>query len=311
MKKILVLTFLTILLCYVAHAQMPKYILNAADWHKGDTMSFSVEKIQIKNSIKNSVHYTMFMEVVDSTEDGYRIKMVYRDKMLDNNIFPDSLQEKMKEILSELLNIEQTVYYRTDIAGTFLEIENWQEILEQSVRQAEDILVKLGFEKEEMQKLILNMVKSMYGKEQVTSKLFPEIPLLHSYLGYYLSTKPTKFTTEFPTQFGTVEGKGVLTVTDYNSETGYCRLNSHTDINQKQLKKCIKQVFQLVASLGSNNIPKKEFQALQLEMTDDMVLEYLSAQGIPLSVEYARIVTVKSLDAINIKEDRYIIQKNQ
>ncbi|MCR4964458.1 MAG: hypothetical protein K6A41_02250 [Bacteroidales bacterium] len=309
MKRNLALTLVLVFFCSLLQAQMPKFISITGDWLKGDVMTYSVEKTKKDNGKKGTARYTLVLEVVDSTETNYRIKATYKGKVIDDeNIVADTLQKLIKSINADLENVEQTVYYLTDNVGSFVEIENWQEVLEESIQQAGKLLKQISVDEEAYQKSI-DLVRNMYGKEQVAGKLCMEIPLLHQYIGYIVQTKPKKFTTQFGTQFGPIEGKGLLKVTDYNPETEYCRLESTTSINQKQMMKAIAEFFKMVGSLGGNTLTKKELNSVKLDMTDTEVWEYQASPAIPLRMEYARTIHASAPDGDSLQEERYVIKK--
>lgn len=308
MKKNLALTLILVFLCTLLQAQMPKYISITGDWHKGDVMTYSVEKSTKMDGKKYSSHYTMVLEVVDSTETNYRIKATYKGKMIDDeNIIPSSLQKLIKDINADL-NVEQTVYYLTDQVGSFLEIENWQEVLDDNIEMVDQLLKKIEVEEETHQRT-MELVKSLYGKEQVAGKLCAEIPLMHTYIGYVVQTKPKKFENQFSTQFGFIGGKGVLAVTDYNPDTEFCRLESTTTVDPKQLKKVVSQVFSTMALNGGATVSKKEIKSLKMDMSDRQIWEYQAIPGIPLHVEYTRTVNAIDSHSQSLQEDRYVIKK--
>ena len=58
----------------MAQAQNVEFV---ADWHPGDVFKYDVTKIVQKGLVVDTLHYTMVMTVADSTDEGYKIKMVY------------------------------------------------------------------------------------------------------------------------------------------------------------------------------------------------------------------------------------------
>ena len=288
---------------------MPKNVSLVADWHKGDTMRYSVKKSVTQNNETTTINYTLFLQVVDSTMEGYRIKAVYSEKMLDH-LIPDSVLDQKQLFLKEVMKVEQEFYYRTDPTGSFLGIENWQNLLEQNIEQAQRVYKVLGVE-EGIIEPYMQLARSTFNQEEVEGKLYPEIPLLHEWLGSILSTKLQKYKIAFPTMVGPVAADGVLNVADYNSETGLCRIETCTVLNQKQLRKAIGQYCNLLADKMGTLLPKSSLKRLKIVMTDKKVFEYQTDPANPISVDYIRAIQVEDSGdgSKSEKIERFVICK--
>ncbi len=282
MRKLLI-SILLVSIFIGAHAQSKKINI-IGDWHIGDEYHFAVNKTVNKNNESTSMDYKMHFLVVDSTENGYRIKMTY-DQLFNNPLISDSL---LKYIDTTGLNLTktQTVYYLTDANGTFLEIENWEEVWKQSFDFAYKILMSIGEDTSDMANA-LRLTEEIYmNQEGVSERLCPEISFLQRYIGFEIPLKPVKSKTAFNTPFGNVGGTTTLSVTEFNPETQYCRIENRTQINDKELTKYLKS-FAKAIGVNSSEVTK-EIKKIKFEIVDKSVFEYIAYPGIPLRVEYTR-----------------------
>ena len=311
MKKIIPIILLLFSVCSFLSAQTPKVVFVVADWHKGDQMEYVVKKTKVKNGVEETVWSNLILQVVDSTEEYYRIKATYTGKEVSGYAM---LADSLKKMVDDFLMDEDTVvtlYYRTDLTGTFLEIENTQEILEHGLLVAEKLLQGTGMDENTLQQAI-QMMREMYTEDMVATKVFPEIALLHSRLGYmYSMKKPSKFVTSFNSPFGEVLGRGVTTVTAYDPKESFCRIETVSTMDQKQLKKAVKTLLDRVAAMTGNALPKKTFNSVKIDMSDVTIYECTLEPAIPTHVEYTRTVKVDAPDGSGDQMEQYVITRKK
>ena len=110
---------------------------------------------------------------------------------------------------------------------------------------------------------------------------------------------------------GPVAADGVLNVADNNPETGLCRIETCTVLNQKQLRKAIGQYCNLLADKMGTLLPKSSLKRLKIVMTDKKVSEYQTDPANPISVDYSRVVQVDdpSDGSQGEKGERFVIRK--
>ncbi len=311
MKKIIPIILLLFGVCSFLSAQTPKVVFVVADWHKGDQMEYSVKKTKAKNGVEETVWSNLVLQVVDSTEEYYRIKATYSGKEVSGYAM---LADSLRKMVDDLLMDEDTVvtlYYRTDLTGTFLEIENAQEILEHGMLLAEKLLQGTGMDDNTLRQTI-QMTREMYTEDMVATKVFPEIALLHSRLGYmYSLKKPSKFVTSFNSPFGEVLGRGVTTVTAYDPKESFCRIETVSTMDQKQLKKAVKTLLDRVAAMTGNALPKKTFNSVKIDMSDVNIYECTLEPATPTHVEYTRTVKVDAPDGSGDQMEQYVITRKK
>ena len=98
-----------------------------AYWSVGDSYDFKVRKTSMQWSgdslTKDEVsEYTANFEVIDSTENSYKVLWTYSNELVNTWDIPD-------ELLSELSKYElNEVIYTTTELGEFTGIENWEEL---------------------------------------------------------------------------------------------------------------------------------------------------------------------------------------
>ncbi len=280
-----------------------------ADWHKGEKAHFVVEKIKSQNETTNMSSFDIYFEVVDSTADGYRIKLIY-DNVLQEDLIPDSLREKAKEVFSTL-DLDQIVYYRTTPTGLFVELENWQELRDQNFNNAKKLMQAMGQDDNESLDEILEVTKKLYEREDmVVGKLYSEIAYIHQFLGYEMKlNKTAKGKSVMPTAFGDVPAQTTLTVDEFDPETQKCRLTQINAINPKEMKKILNQYFKLLSSSMGVTMSKNAFAGIRLDIKDVIHAEYIAFPGMPLYIENERSVHAVADGAQSFDIERCVIRK--
>lgn len=289
----LLLTFASL----VSSAQTVQVI---ADWSPGDVLRYNVTKIVQKNRVVDTLRYTMTMTVTDSTEAGYRIKMVYDG--LYNNPAMDSLNKLMDDYFdSNVLDALQTIYYTTDDVGEILEVENADELIKNILDYSDALLKALGQDDDPE---VNGFLKKLYTKESLLTGVYKEITYLHTALGYeWALGKPIEKKVKLDNVLtgGYFNAKTRVSVEEYDPESQYFRMRINTVVDDKQLKKAVTQ---LLSSVGMS---KKELKGYRPLVVDDEVYECRAYPGIPLRVDYQRGTIVSSKEDIEGSMERYII----
>lgn len=311
MKKIIPILLLLFGVFTFMSAQTPKVVFVVADWHKGDQMEYNVKKTKAKNGVEETLWSNLALQVVDSTEEYYRIKATYSGReMFGYAMLADSLKKVVDDLLLDVDTVV-TLYYRTDLTGTFLEIEDAQGILNQGLLVAEKMLQGTGMDDNTLRQAV-QMMREMYTEDMVATKFFPEIALLHSRLGYmYSMKKPSKFVTSFSSPFGEILGRGVTTVTAYDPDSSFCRIETVSTMDQKQLKKAVKTLLDRVAAMTGNALPKKTFNSVKIDMSDVTIYECTLEPATPTRVEYTRTVKVDAPDGSVDQLEQYVITQKK
>ncbi len=289
-----------ILLTFASLVSSAQTVQVIADWSPGDVFRYNVTKIGQKNRVVDTLRYTMTMTVTDSTEAGYRIKMVYDG--LYNNPAMDSLNKLMDDYFdSNVLDALQTVYYTTDNVGEILEVENADELIKNILDYSDALLKALG---QDDNPEVNGFLKKLYTKESLLTGVYKEIAYLHTALGYeWALSKPIEKKVKLDNVLtgGYFNAKTRVSVEEYDPEGQYFRMRINTVVDDKQLKKAVTQ---LLSSVGMS---KKELKGYRPLVVDDEVYECRAYPGIPLRVDYQRGTIVSSKEGSEGKMERYII----
>lgn len=289
-----------ILLTFASLVSSAQTVQVIADWSPGDVFRYNVTKIGQKNRVVDTLRYTMTMTVTDSTEAGYRIKMVYDG--LYNNPAMDSLNKLMDDYFdSNVLDALQTVYYTTDNVGEILEVENADELIKNILDYSDALLKALGQDDDPE---VNGFLKKLYTKESLLTGVYKEITYLHTALGYeWALNKPIEKKVKLDNVLtgGYFNAKTRVSVEEYDPESQYFRMRINTVVDDKQLKKAVTQ---LLSSVGMS---KKELKGYRPLVVDDEVYECRAYPGIPLRVDYQRGTIVSSKEDIEGSMERYII----
>lgn len=176
----LTLFFLTIqIFCYGQINIIDSTVNTKPNWKKGDTLRYYVSKsgTRIKgiDTTFNQTRYKIELIILNSNNKGYRIQCRY------NEIETSSL-DTFSTMLAKLACNSQVIY-NTDKNGTFLNVENWQEMQ----KQMHDNIIFLNNKlklPESLYPLLSQLEKSFSSKEAIESAAIKDILQLHYFYGY-------------------------------------------------------------------------------------------------------------------------------
>ena len=181
MKKNILLGLLLFVI-FKTHAQIDMndstaQVVGYWDNNEKQTYTVSHEKYKVKDNDTTSrefFRYVVDITVIDSTEDSYTIKWVYRDMEFNSD------NEFLKKLSSVAENTPVTI--KTDELGVFLEVVNWEEIRDSIYK----ILDKLQVEFNGLPNIdqMLGQIKNMYStKESIESGTINEIQQFYLFHG--------------------------------------------------------------------------------------------------------------------------------
>ena len=277
----------------MAQAQNVEFV---ADWHPGDVFKYDVTKIVQKGLVVDTLHYSMVMTVADSTDEGYKIKMVYNG-LYDNPILDSLMGGKLSPKDYETL---QTVYYSTTDVGEVIGIDSADILIQSILKYSQALLLATGNDDDE----VMSILKSLYTKEYILSGVYTEIPMLHNALGYvWPLNKPVKGKTKVENNLsgGYIDAMTCQTIEEFDPESQFCRLRITTKFNNKQLQKLVAK---FMSSLG---LSSKEMKEYRLSMVDEGVYEYIANPGIPVHVDCTRGKMISSKTESSGQMERFVI----
>lgn len=290
MKNPILVLLLTVV-CLCGHAQSVQFI---ADWHKDWTFQYDITKIAQKDQSVDTIHYTLTLTVIDSTEDVYKIKARYYG-FYDN--------PSMSALIGDLLDSSdyealQTIFYTTTNVGTIVGVDNAESLIEKIFKYTEAFMSALG---QKLDSQTMGMLKKVYREETLLNTVYKEVVLLHSFLGYEFPLKSVSNVKVENAFGGEMDAKVRQTIEKYNPESQFCRVRQNSVFDKKQIKKAIAQLF---TSAGIN---EKEMKGYRMSVVDECLIEYIANPGIPLFADVARGTMVSSKKESKGKYERIII----
>jgi len=162
-----------------------------AHWEEGQEFKYKIiaKKEDINFGINQgqpTVIQVVNLKIVEKTNDYYKIEWRVIDVLNPEGIEMDMESKKVYEKMLENYKIE----YYTDRKGGFIELINWEEVLDfqiEMLRNISDLVEEeQGMKIEEIESLMRNMFG---GRKQIEKLYIPEIKLLHSYFGSTIHSK--------------------------------------------------------------------------------------------------------------------------
>lgn len=148
-------------------------------WEKGDKQNYyiTLEKLKIIDNdtiSRELVSYDVEVSVLGATEDSYSIQWHYKNFETSN---PNPLLKKIAEIPNDM-----KVVFKTDELGTFIELENWEEIRDFNLKMITEL--KDMFKDTPEVGNILNQVYASYlSKESIQATATKDIQQYHTFHG--------------------------------------------------------------------------------------------------------------------------------
>lgn len=281
-----------------------------ADWAKGDCYKFKITEIKEEwfDGIlerRDSFSYMVNFEVLDSSDDYYRIKWSHKNNLKKINIAPD-----LEEAFST--DYKMDVIYKTDNLGEFIEIENWIEILARMQYYFEDAIDKTFTEdeqnrKEEMIQRMQPILEVYETKEGIEQLAYNEIFLLHYPLGgEYSMSEPLIYEVELDNLLGgdPLRGDVKLYVDSVNVEDAYCVLVEETTLNAEDARNISLELLKKM-KLKDKEM-KKAIKNAKIDISTHSSYEYYYSPATPIKVEKVRksLVFILGQDVKNIQKVR-------
>ncbi|MBU2020290.1 MAG: hypothetical protein KJ941_11650 [Bacteroidetes bacterium] len=295
MKKILFILSILLSLVSFGQAQKPNSIPIVAYWSIGDSYDFKITKTKEKQNkagqmVPETFRYIANFEVIDSSDVRYKIRWTFKNDFTRLNI-PNEVLEELGE-----LDISEVIYY-TDELGSFLEIENWQEISNQ-MREVFDrlttIMTASAPEKRESFELMMKPIFQVYqSKEGLENKAFEELRAFHFPFGFEFNSKQVlKYQDELPNMFGgkPIKAETNIIVENYNYEDSYCELKQTMKLNETDTKRVVMEYLKMTGM--SNQEVTKAMKKAVLKINDDNRYHLFYYPGVPYSIQMKRNIII-------------------
>ncbi|WP_405562209.1 hypothetical protein [Polaribacter sp. Asnod6-C07] len=312
MKKILLFAF--ILLCQnLSFSQTDSTTVSfVAYWSLGDMYEYKVSKIQQQTKEGKLVkdrksEYTALFEVIDSTETSYTISWKYENDLGNNYNIPEELLEKFEKY--EFTEVK----YKTSETGEFLEILNWQEVSTLLSAMIDDVVIVLGAEDKEMEKVLeksMKPIKAMYATQQGIEKLvIKELQYFHFPMGYEFNTNETlTYVDQLPNMFGgnPIKADAKVFFDSVDVDDDFCVFKQELDLDPKDSLELLKLVFK---KLGITDEKFEEaLKTSKFEIKDRNTYEYYYYPGLPHRIETERTSLIDINNEKGTRVDKTIIE---
>ena len=266
-----------------------------AYWSKGDSYNFRITKIKKHwregDIVKNdSLSYTTNFLVIDSTEQGYSIKWSFETDMSLYKIPPELAKKFTKYRMTE-------VVYQTDALGSFVGINNWEEISTMMGDMCKDIVNYMVAEKEteraSIEKLLLPYFSVYNSKEGIEKLVFMELQTFHFPFGVeYSTTEPILYKQELANMLGgaPIKADSKLYIESVDYENSVCTLIHEMTLDSVDSKAMIGDYFKRINMKEGkiNNFLKTAV----FDIKDFNVFQYFYDLGIPYYIETYREVLI-------------------
>lgn len=279
-----------------------------AYWDVGDTYEYKITKIKKsfnKDKLVKTDSTTYFgaFSVIDSTTTEYLINWKY--KMNFTNLPLE---------FSELLNDNSIVLdfkYKTDELGSFIELENWQEIADIIRNQTETEINKLPeLQSNALKSIKTKAIESVYEniltKEGIEQLVLSELQLFHFPFGVEFNpSEPIVYEDEYANFIGDSPLKGQVEIkfTEVDYDNYFCVFTQEGEIYPEDTKRMLIDIFN---KLFPDNMPElvgkkieDEIKSWKYDITDNNIYAYFYYPGVPYYIETNRTVNIDTGDIQN------------
>lgn len=268
-----------------------------AYWQKGDVYTYSIDKI--KKQWNNGelqkdeiVSYIARMEVMDSTENSYRIKWTYDGTLSGFNLPEELLKRFEKYKATDIICI-------TDELGGFVEIENWKEYSE--MMQSLYVEILEYSEEDEATKAAIEenmkpLLTSLSSKEAVEQLVFMELQFFYFLFGFeFEADKSLTYQDRLPNFLGgePLRGDVEIKVDSVDFDAAFCVINKTMEINSDDMKGMLKLIFDSMPNKGGITGFDEFLKEAIFTVDDNHRFELYFYPGIPTYIETQRISHIK------------------
>lgn len=262
-------------------------------WDKGDSYDFQITKLKQQwkdgQMVKNdSSAYIVNFEVIDSTATSYTIKWSYKTDLKAYDI-PEELMERFSKY-----DMTEVIYTTTE-TGTFVGIENWEEISEMMNGMFRDIIdvfgEKEGMDKAKFEQVMTPMMTMYQSKEAIEQVVFKELQYFHYPLGVEFGVQePIYYEDRLPNMFGgaPIKANGKLYFREIKRDNSYCVLVDQLNLDPEDTKSMLLNFFKKIG-LSDAEVEEGMKEAV-LEINDLNIYQYFYDPGIPVHIETKRNV---------------------
>ncbi|OEK00121.1 hypothetical protein BFP97_00695 [Roseivirga sp. 4D4] len=314
MNKWLTLLLLTLLYIPVYSQSETTYIPYVAYWEVGDEYNFSVSKVKEQwkedNRIKlDSSTYNAQFKVLQATDSSYLISWTF-----ENQLPPElNLPESLKEQIAGFTNMQ--VSYETDELGTFVGVQNWEEIslktqalFNEVIKLTQDV-PDSDISNEKLEAAMAPFISIYSSKEGIERLVLGELQYFHYPMGAEFAVKDTlHYQDLLPNMFGgtPIRGDARIYFEEVDLENSTSLMIQQMTLNPEDTKNTLLDVFKRM-NLEENEI-EKALANSEFNITDINKYEFYFYPCVPIKIETKR-TSIINIDSEKGKRiDRTIIK---
>ncbi len=282
-----------------------------AYWEQGDVYDFKITKIkkQWKNDVlvkNDSSQYIAKFEVIEASDDYYRIKWKFVMDLGSSFNLPDEIKQQLnKKPLTELI-------YKTSELGEFIEIENWQEISELMTDVFKSLITSFSKNdiknKEKFEAAMAPFLPMFTTKTGLEQFVFKELNYFHFPFGIvFNSNEVLEYEDEIPNILGkTIKGDSKIFFESVDFENFYCVLIHQSNLNPEDTRAAVIKLFNDMGLKGDelNNA----LSTFKLDTRDNNRFEYYYNPGVPALIETERVLLIDVENQHSKAIDKTIIE---
>lgn len=280
-------------------------------WKAGDVVKYKINKSRsnyLNDSLENEIKsdYTVTLSVLDSLNDGYRLKWSYKFNFKSLGIL-ESSDAPMQDMDS------LDLVYLTDSYGGFKGLENWQEVGNSIEKQIDKI--RLIADKENPESTAINedkfkaIIQLFKSKEMIEALAFQEVGLLHSIYGSSFqvgipqSRSEKKNFNSLPDNRIVINTKTWIDSIDTSKQTILIKQEAMFD--KESLNEFITSIQELAKVMDGETMDKDSIGFSLLDKSN-MIFDYQF--GIFKRIEFSRVIESTSAEETNKTNDLIIIE---
>lgn len=246
----------------------------------------SKEKTSAKRTTSGVANYEAHIKVTDSSAAGFTVEWMYKNfktaGLTDNTV--NSLNTMMEGII---------IRYKTDEAGNFTGLINWQQVRDHAMAAYEKAAAKASQNSGFM--AALNQVKGIFqSKENIEALLIREVQLFHAPYGVEYSKTATVTETELPNVTGgqPFPATVVLKLDELDTGRDFCTVSINQTVDKGKAGPIMAAMLKKLA--GSEQVDEEEIksQIKDLEISDLNSYSYRLSSGWITRIVYKRIASV-------------------
>lgn len=276
-----------------------------AFWKNGETRLLQIKHGKQKYSSsklqsETVVIYEAHIKIIDSTTDGFTIEWVYK-----NFKSADSSEESLAGVNTIMEGLK--ILYKTDDAGSFSELLNWEEVRDFYFNLIEEATAR---KQDKTATAAINQIRGMFeSKESIEAVLIREIQLYHTPYGTEYSLRGETIETELPNISGGVPFPAIITVKldVLNLKNDFCKVSLNQIIDKGKAGPIIVDLLKRLAGSNSKEADVTNNDIENMEISDSNEFTYSIKSGWLSKIIYKRTATIaamKQIETYEITESR-------